>query len=143
MKLSNESRIDELMRFKEEFNNNLKSAYKIYEERSKTFTNNFSKKEESSKNISTNKNSRNLPKIKKYKKDKKSDIFKSPFCEDLGGIDPIKLRKTGKSQLKLLSNTWKPQFMVCDYFDNFKRLRDQHEMTDWEKVIIYIYLYIY
>ena len=68
MKLSNESRIDELMRFKEEFNNNLKSAYKIYEERSKTFTNNFNKKEESSKNISTNKNSRNLPKIKKKKK---------------------------------------------------------------------------
>ena len=44
MKLSNESRIDELMRFKEEFNNNLKSAYKIYEEHSKTFTNNLMKK---------------------------------------------------------------------------------------------------
>jgi hypothetical protein len=37
MKLSNESRLEELMKFKKDFNEKLQTAYKIYEERSKTF----------------------------------------------------------------------------------------------------------
>jgi hypothetical protein len=146
MKLSNESRLEELMKFKKDFNEKLQTAYKIYEERSKTFESrtktNEKNKENISKNIKSNSNSRNLPKIKKLMKEKKSKIFKSPFSED-ADIDSIKIRKTGRSQLKLMSNTWKPQFMVCDYFDTFKRLKDHYEMTDWEIVInLFIYYYI-
>ena len=140
MKLSNESRLEELMKFKKDFNEKLQTAYKIYEERSKTFGNRFktkeNNKENSSKNIKSQNNSRNLPKIKKFVKEKKSKIFKSPFSED-SDIDSIKIKKTGRSQLKLMFNTWKPQFMVCDYFETFKRLKDHYEMTNWEIVIIY------
>ncbi len=140
MKLSNESRLEELMKFKKDFNEKLQTAYKIYEERSKTFGNRIktkeNNKENSSKNIKSQNNSRNLPKIKKLVKEKKSKIFKSPFSED-SDIDSIKIKKTGRSQLKLMSNTWKPQFMVCDYFETFKRLKDHYEMTNWEIVIIF------
>lgn len=140
MKLSNESRLEELMKFKKDFNEKLQTAYKIYEERSKTFGNRIkikeNNKENSSKNIKSQNNSRNLPKIKKLVKEKKSKIFKSPFSED-SDIDSIKIKKTGRSQLKLMSNTWKPQFMVCDYFETFKRLKDHYEMSNWEIVIIF------
>ena len=139
MKLSNESRLGELMRFKKDFNEKLKSAYKIYEERSKTFVNTAKMKENTKENISiknlkSNQNSKNLPKIKKLLKEKKSKIFKSAFSDD-EEIDFIKTRKTGKSRTKLMSGTWKPQFMICDYFEEFKRLKDNYEMSDWEKVI--------
>ena len=64
MKLSNESRLEELMRFKKDFNEKLKSAYKIYEERSKTFVNTAKMKENTKENISiknlkSNQNSKN------------------------------------------------------------------------------------
>ena len=138
MKLSNESRIEELMKFKKDFNEKLKTAYKIYEERSKTFGNTIKMKENTKENASKktfkNNHTRNLPKIKKLMKEKKSKIFKSAFSDD-DDFDPIKIRKTGRSQLKLLSDTWKPQFMVGDYFEKFKRIRDNYEMSDWEKVI--------
>ena len=52
----------------------------------------------------------------------------------------IKLRKVGKCPIKLMSNTWKPQFMVCDYFEKYKRLKPQYEMSIWEQVIIYFSL---
>lgn len=129
MKLSNESRLEELMRFKKDFNEKLKSAYKIYEERSKTFVNTAKMKENTKENISI----KNL-KSKKLLKEKKSKIFKSAFSDD-EEIDFIKTRKTGKSRAKLMSGTWKPQFMICDYFEEFKRLKDNYEMSDWEKVI--------
>ena len=80
--------------------------------------------------------------LDKLVKEKKSKIFKSPFSED-SDIDSIKIKKTGRSQLKLMSNTWKPQFMVCDYFETFKRLKDHYEMTNWEIVIIYLIYNIY
>ena len=33
-----------------------------------------------------------------------------------------------------MADTWKPQYMVCDYFEKFKRLKDNYEMTNWERV---------
>lgn len=146
MKLSNESRIEELMKFKKDFNEKLERAYQKYEERSKTMGNNNTIKENNKEAISqdlfgkkTNKHSRNLPKIKSLIKEKKSPIFKSAFIQD-ADIDSIRIRKTGRSQIKLMSNTWKPQFMICDYFEPYKRLKSQYEMSNWEKVIIYNYL---
>ena len=62
-----------------------------------------------------------------------------PFDEE-DGIDYIKLRKVGKCPIRLMSNTWKPQFMVCDYFEKYKRLQPKYEMSIWEQVIIYYYL---
>ena len=41
-----------------------------------------------------------------------------------------------------MSNTWKPQFMVCDYFGKFKRLRDNYEMSNWEQVIKYFFNFL-
>lgn len=144
MKLSNESRIEELMKFKKDFNEKLQTAYKVYEERSKTFGNNISIKENNKENIlknpfgKINKHSRNLPKIKKLVKQKKSTVFRSAFTED-ADIDSVRKRKIGKS-IKLISNIWKPQYMVSDYFETFKRLKENYEMSDWEKVNIYIIL---
>ena len=138
MKLSNESRLEELMKFKNDFNEKLKNAYNIYEQRSKNFSKNNSNSE-NNKESSLSKKTRNLPKIQRFGKKKNSLIFKSPFDEE-GEIDYIKLRKVGKSPIKLMSNTWKPQFMVCDYFDKFKRLRPNYEMSIWEQVIIYLSL---
>ena len=146
MKLPHESHLNELMKFKEDFNQKLQSAYKIYEERSKTFGNSLNIKENNKENLSTKlktsqniKQSKNLPKIGKLSKEKKSKIFKSPFVLD-SDIDSIKIRKTGKGKLNIMSNTWKPQFMVCDYFEPYKRLKNNYEMSTWEIVIIYIFI---
>lgn len=136
MKLSNESRLDELMKFKKDFNEKLHKAYKIYEQRSKTFSSNNNTNENSKERFLNNK-TRNLPKIREGKKSK---IFKSAFAQD-GEIDPIKIKKCGRSQLKIMSNTWKPQYMVCDYFERFKRLKPNYEMTNWELVIIFLFIY--
>ena len=138
MKLSNESRLEELMKFKNDFNEKLKNAYNIYEQRSKNFSKNNSNSE-NNKESSLSKKTRNLPKIQRFGKNKNSLIFKSPFDEE-DETDYIKLRKVGKSPIKLMSNTWKPQFMVCDYFEKFKRLRPNYEMSIWEQVIIYLSL---
>jgi len=142
MKLTNESRLNELMKFKEDFTKKLKSAYKIYEERSKAFGKGLNIKENNKENLSTKlktnqsiQPSRNLPKLGKLSKEKKSKIFKSPFVLD-SDIDSIKIRKTGKGKLNIMSNTWKPQFMVCDYFEPYKRLKNNYEMSTWEIVII-------
>ena len=146
MKLPNESHLNELMKFKEDFNQKLQSAYKIYEERSKTFGNSLNIKENNKENSSTKlktsqniKKSKNLPKINKPSKETKTKLFKSPFTID-ADIDSIKIRKVGRGKLNIMSNTWKPQFMVCDYFEPYKRLKNNYEMSTWEIVIIYIFI---
>ena len=60
----------------------------------------------------------------------------------LVNIDSIKIRKVGRGKLNIMSNTWKPQFMVCDYFEPYKRLKNNYEMSTWEIVIIYIFINI-
>ena len=139
MKLSNESRLEELMKFKNDFNEKLRNAYNLYEQRSKTICKNNSNIENNKENSLKKKKTRNLPKIQGLGKNKNSVIFKSAFDEE-DGIDYIKLRKVGKCPIKLMSNTWKPQFMVCDYFEKFKRLKPKYEMSIWEQVIIYFSL---
>ena len=138
MKLSNESRLEELMKFKSDFNDKLKNAYKLYEQRSKTFCKNNNNIENSEESSFKKKKTRNLPKIQGFGKNK-NIVFKSAFDEE-DGIDYIKLRKVGKCPIKLMSNTWKPQFMVCDYFEKYKRLQPKYEMSIWEQVIIYYFL---
>lgn len=143
MKLANESRIEELMKFKKDFNDKLKKAYQLYEERTKTSGNNTTMKENNKGDVSNiikgkkiNKHSRNLPKIMGFSK---PSIFKSAFVED-ADINSIQIKKTGKSQSKLMQNTWKTQYMVGDYFEPYKRLKDNYEMSNWERVNIYNYI---
>ena len=141
MKLSNESRLDELMKFKKDFNEKLHKAYKLYEQRSKTFSSNNNTNENYKERVLNNK-TRNLSKINRINEGKKSKIIKSAFAQEDGEFEPIKIKKFGRSQLKIMSNTWKPQYMVCDYFEKFRRLKPNYEMTNWEIVIIF-YLYIF
>ena len=124
MKLSNESRLEELMKFKNDFNEKLRNAYSLYEQRSKSISNNNINNENNKETLLKKNKTRNLPKITSSGKGKAKFIFKSAF-------DPI----------KLMSNTWKPQFMVCDYFGKFKRLRDNYEMSNWEQVIKYFLIF--
>ena len=139
MKLSNESRLRELMKFKQEFNEKLENAYKIYEEKTKSMikgskTQNNDKQGDI-KNLSQTKYSnhnKSLPEIKNKEKGK-TLIFKSPFSEKIEDKS-LRIKKRGKSQLQIMADTWKPQYMICNYFDNFKRLKDNYEMTDWERV---------
>ena len=141
MKLSNESRLEELMKFKNDFNEKLRNAYSLYEQRSKSISNNNINNENNKETLMKKNKTRNLPKITSSGKGKAKFIFKSAFDED-GDIDYIKIRKVGKAPIKLMSNTWKPQFMVCDYFGKFKRLRDNYEMSNWEQVIKYFFNFL-
>ena len=68
MKLSNESRLEELMKFKNDFNEKLKNAYNLYEQRSKSFCKNNS-------NIENNKES-SLKKKENKKFAKNTRIWK-------------------------------------------------------------------
>ena len=138
MKLSNESRLKQLIEFKNDFNQRLEQAYKKYEENSKHLVK--SSKTQSDvlldKAKTSKENVKELPEINNEGK-KRTLIFKSPFS-DRNVDKSIKVKKRVKSQLKLMSDTWKPQYMVCDYFEKFKRLKDNYEMTNWERVNIFI-----
>ena len=119
MKLSNESRLEELMKFKNDFNEKLRNAYSLYEQRSKSISKSNINNENNKERLLKKNKTRNLPKITSSGKGKPQLIFKSAFDED-GDIDYINIRKVGKAPIKLMSNTWKPQFMVCDYFGKFE-----------------------
>ena len=63
MKLSNESRLEELMKFKNDFNEKLRNAYSLYEQRSKSISNNNINNENNKETLLKKNKTRNLPKI--------------------------------------------------------------------------------
>ena len=83
MKLSNESRLEELMKFKNDFNEKLRNAYSLYEQRSKSISNNNINNENNKETLLKKNKTRNLPKITSSGKGKAKFIFKSAFDEGL------------------------------------------------------------
>ena len=53
-----------------------------------------------------------------------------------------KQRKLNKNLYKELL-PWIPPHFVGNYFDNFKILKDGHNLSNWEKVIIHIFIIIF
>ena len=137
MKTSNTARFEELMRLKNEFNQKLKESFEKYESRIKKH--HFQKDEtnhiinKSPTSIELSKDNHKIINIK-TKKRKKLPPLTQKYTEEKDYI--YKLPKRSRSQAKEYSDTWKPQYMINDYFDIFRRLRDKHEINDWEKVIL-------
>lgn len=128
MKTSKTARFDELMRLKNEFNEKLKDSFEKYESRIKKYhskedeKNHLINKSPTIIGLSKRKNLKSvLPPLEQKYTDEKDYIYKLP--------------KRSRSQAKGFNDTWKPQYMICDYFDIFRRLRDEHDLDNWEKVI--------
>ena len=137
MKTSNTQRFEELMKFKNDFNAKLKESFEKYESRIKKYHS-----EKNGKNKTINKfpttvelTKENIPIISKAKKSKNLPPLTTKYIEEKDII--YKLPRRSRSQVKsdLTTTTWKPQYMINDYFDIFRRLQDKHEINDWEKVI--------
>ena len=146
MKTSNTQRFEELMRFKKDFNAKLKESFEKYESRIKNYNS-----EKNGKNKKINKYpttieliKENIPIILKTKKNSnKLPPLTTKFIDEKDIV--YKLPKRSRTQIKSdsTSTTWKPQYMINDYFDMFRRLQDKHEIDDWEKVIYNIFIYFF
>ena len=135
MKPSKTARFEELMRLRDEFNEKLKESFERYEARIKKHNSiinrNIPKINKSPTSIEYTKN--NLPIINRVKSKKLLPIIKANDTEEMD--DEIQRKRKGLSQTKVDSVKWRPPYMVGNYFEKFKRLRDNHEINDWEKVI--------
>jgi hypothetical protein len=135
MKPSKTARFEELMRLKQEFNEKLKESFERYEARIKQRNSNLNRNNpficKSPTSVELCKN--NLPMINNVKSKKLLPLNKENYTEEIE--DEIKKRRECRSQTKIDSVIWRPPYMVGNYFEKFKRLRDKHEITDWEKVI--------
>ena len=125
MKIHKNERIDQLFRFRNQFNNNLTSAIRAYEEK---FGKNTQINNEPHK-IIKNKTTSEIIKAKSIKIKHHISKSKTKF-----GLEDHKRSKTEIIQNKI--NVWKPAYMICDYFEKFKRLKPKYELNTWEKVII-------
>ena len=145
MKTSNTQRFEELMRFKNEFNAKLKESFEKYESRIKNY--HSEKKNDKHKTIikyptTIELTKENIPIISKTKKTRKLPPLLTPkYIEEKDII--YKLPRRSRSLVKgdITTTTWKPQYMINDYFDLFRRLQDKHEIDDWEKVINHNFIY--
>ena len=136
MKTSNTARFDELMKLRDEFNSKLQESFEKYESRIKKYNSEKNKKAHKITKYPTSlelSKENHLPTTHKSKKLKKLPPLTPKFMEERGYI--YKLPKRSRSIFKEESVTWKPQYMINDYFDMFRRLQDKHEINDWEKVI--------
>lgn len=136
MKTSNTARFAELMRLKDEFNAKLLESFEKYESRIQKYHSLKNvKKMKLNTNSETNELTKgNLPKINKSKNTKYLEPLKPKYNDDI--IDFSKMPKRSNSQITGDVGFWRPPYMICDYFDKFRRLQDKHEINDWEKVII-------
>ena len=121
----NEERVKEIQEFVKDFNKKLKDSFTLYEQKQKKI------------------------KLKKLKISQ-SQVYHHPKTE--GDKLPIlnnkeKIKKTFKKNLSdyniFINNDkpiWKPPKGVPDYFEDFKRLENQLDLDNWEKVCKYYYL---
>ena len=136
MKTSNTARFEELMKFKNEFNEKLKESFEKYESRVKLHNSDKNKKYIKIKKNPTSEEfyHDNFPILNKNKKSNKVEpLTPKNFADD---SFEYKMPKRSISQINEGYKTWKPQYMICDFFDKFRILKDGHEINDWEKVII-------
>ena len=133
MKALNSTRIEELMKLKEEFNDKLKEAFERYETRIKEYQSKKNQHQKIPKSKTENGFSINNESISnQIKKRKKLPKLIPKVTEDLSEIK-YKLPRRNRSHFKDIK-IWRPPYMVNDYFDMFRRLQDKYEMSVWEKV---------
>jgi hypothetical protein len=135
MNTTHTARFADLMKMKDEFNAKLKDSFTKYELINKQHNQSI----KDNHKIDKSRSSIVLCKKKKLPKLKRP-ISKQILSinEDISNI-PNRPKKRINSEYKKVPDTWKPQYMICDYFDKFRRLQDRHDMDNWEKVIIYIF----
>jgi len=139
MNTTHTARFTELMKMKDEFNSKLKDSFAKYELRNKQHNPNI----KDNHKIDKSKSSIVLCKKKKLPKlDRPKSKQILSINEDISTYSN-RPKKRINSEYKKAPDTWKPQYMICDYFDKFRRLQDRHDMDNWEKVILYILIYIF
>ena len=124
MRTSKNARIEELKRLKKEFNTKLKDSFERYESRMTQYCSKENDNHKTDKSISSIELNKDMLPVPKKNKKKKL----------LPDINSSKKIRRAKSLFKKETNTWKPPYMICDYFEKFKRLQDKHEMNNWEIV---------
>ena len=114
-------RYKELEKFKEEFNAKLKDAFERYESKL-NLKNTLSQEKFKNKKLINKSHSTRI-----IKKNQNSITLSS---KNTSNMKP----KRVNSYIQKSKNVWKPQHMVGDIFDkNFKRLKDNYEMSNWDK----------
>ena len=133
MNTTHTARFTDLMRMKDEFNTKLKDSFAKYE----SLNNQYNQNIKDNHKIDKSRSSIVLCKKKKLPK------LKRPISKQILSINEEISTSSNRSikrinsEYKKVPDTWKPQYMICDYFDKFKRLQDKHDMDNWEKVILY------
>ena len=119
-----ETRMKELQEFADNFNQKLKEAYTLYEKKQKKIM-----------------DMKNLKKCKSqintfHKTDGDKIPSKSKNLKKIPKIDTIKYLSNNAGFTT--PPVWKPPKFYPTYFDDFKRLHNQYELDDWEKVCKYL-----
>lgn len=75
--------------------------------------------------------------------------YNIPFLnQNINGTKKRNIQSCKRKQPKLNKNLyknllpWVPPHYIGKYFDNFKILKDEHSLSNWEKVTIIIYIII-
>ena len=133
MNTTHTARFAELMKMRDEFNANLKDSFAKYELNNKQHNLNIKDNHKIDKSRSSLVLSKKkiLPNLNRPKSKQILSINEEISTSSNRSIKRI------NSEYKKVPDTWKPQYMICDYFDKFKRLQDKHDMDNWEKVILY------
>jgi hypothetical protein len=134
MNTTHTARFSDLMRMKDEFNAKLKDSFAKYELINKQHNQSIKDNHKIDKSRSSIVlcKKKKLPKIDRPKSKQILSID-----EDIN-TSSNRPKKRINSEYKKIPDTWRPQYMICDYFDIFRRLQDRHDMDNWEKVILYI-----
>jgi hypothetical protein len=133
MNTTHTARFAELMKMRDEFNANLKDSFTKYELNNKQHNQNIKDNHKIDKSRSSIVlcKKKILPKLNRPKSKQILSINEEISTSSNRSIKRI------NSEYKKVPDTWKPQYMICDYFDKFRRLQDRHDMDNWEKVIFY------
>ena len=134
MNTTHTARFSDLMRMKDEFNAKLKDSFAKYE----SINNQYNQNLKDNHKIDKSRSSIVLCKKKKLPKiDRPKSKQILSIDEDINTSSNRPIKRIN-SEYKKIPDTWRPQYMICDYFDIFRRLQDRHDMDNWEKVILYI-----
>ena len=139
----NTERIKELQNFANEFNNKLKIDEESHIEENKFIKYPLTSRIKKSNSTMT---------PKKIKTDINFNYkYRMPFLEKNQNYPKIKraIKSCKKNQRKLNNNIyknllpWIPPHYIGNYFEDFKILKDKHNLSNWEKVNNNIYLFFY
>ncbi len=140
----NEKRIKELQDFANDFDRQLKNAEESYELNLKNM-NLLNKNNKFKKSYSSlGSKSQNKTMISKY-----NMPFSTPTMPIVSQKEKRNTKSCKKKQGKISGNIyknllpWIPPHYVGNYFDNFKILKDRHNLSAWEKVITLIFFIFY